>query len=488
MDCLFKNLDSWNPEGLRMVLNRAGFHRTALQTLGLPENWLRSAAPRAALLGRSEQGSNLELLLRLFTLGDPLDGGVALQLFGDVIHGLLEIGLLTAGSGQIRSRFQISPVKEGWMACDFPERQCDPTGDYVMGVSPSTLLLSSLTPVVGKRALELASGIGWQSGNLVKAGMSVVAVDVNARALELGKFSARLCGIDGIDFRLSDGFSAVQGETFDLIVANPPYVQSPGGGMIYKEAPVGESICARLLKQLPDFLEPGGIAVVILNWSHTSDDDWSEVPLSWVAERGVRRWLFQSDCSSPGDYAWRWISTDLRFADDQAIIDEMRRWLTHYQQNGINRISGGFLVLQKCEPGDEWTRADSRSPGDVDVRAGQDVLRVLNNQTWLNTDPDLLTTRYSVPDGIRSEVSMGLAKTGWERQTIRLISPARLSYDGQIDENILRLLALAAEGNPPLAMVEEVRSKPELAGIPDLEARITDLVRELVSHGMLVPC
>jgi hypothetical protein len=72
-------------------------------------------------------------------------------------------------------------------------------------------------------------------------------------------------------------------------------------------------------------------------------------------------------------------------------------------------------------------------------------------------------------------------------ETIRLASPSRLSYKGQFDENIMRLLAIAREGKKPSAMVAEIREKPEFAGISDLEERIAGLVRELVSHGMLVP-
>jgi hypothetical protein len=82
---------------------------------------------------------------------------------------------------------------------------------------------------------------------------------------------------------------------------------------------------------------------------------------------------------------------------------------------------------------------------------------------------------------------MCLAPGGWTRETIRLISPARLSYDGQIDENILRLLAILNEGGTPAAMVREIQTKPEFAAMEDLPERIAALVRDLVRHGMLVP-
>ncbi|MES2439085.1 MAG: methyltransferase [Verrucomicrobiota bacterium] len=484
---IFRNLEAWDPARLRKHLLKGGYHRGALEALGLPGHWMRSNVRAAALLGHAPEGSPVNTLIRLFTLGEPIDGDRALLALGDSIHGLLEIGFLEAGGGSIRSNYQIIPLAEGWVACDFLRRQGEGAEDFVMGVGPSSQLLASLTPPVEGRALELACGIGWLSGTLAKSGVSVVASDLNARALELGRFSARLGGIEGIDFRQGDGFATVAGETFDLIVANPPYVQSPGGTMIYKESAAGDPICARLLREVPAHLAPGGIAVVLINWTHAADDDWTESPLSWVPPEGMRRWLFQSDCSSPADYAWRWISNDPRFPGEPAATGEMQRWLAHYQAAGINRISGGFMILQRCEPGGEWTRTESRAAEAVDTAGGIEVLRVIHNHTWLASDPVLLDSRFTVPDGVRAELRMTLGADGWNRETIRLISPARLSYDGQIDENLLRLLALVREGKTPAAMVDELHTRPELAAIPDLPQRITELVRDLVYHGMLVP-
>ncbi len=484
---IFRNLEAWDPAPLRRHLLKGGYHREALESLGLPEHWMRSAVRGAALLGLAPEGSPVNTLIRLFTLDEPIDGDRALLTLGDSIHGLLEIGFLQAGGGWIRSNYQIIPMADGWVACDFLRRQGEGNEDFVMGVGPSSMLLASLTPPSAGRALELACGIGWLSGKLAKAGLTVVATDLNVRALELGRFSVRLGGIEGIDFRQGDGFASVAGETFDLIVANPPYVQSPGGSMIYKESAVGDPICARLLREVPAHLAPGGIAVVLINWTHAADDDWTEAPLSWVPPEGMRRWLFQTDCSSPAAYAWQWISNDPRFSSEQAARDEMQRWLSHYQAAGIQRISGGFMILQKCESGVEWTRTESRAAESLDTSAGIEVRRVLQNQTWLASNPVLLDTHFNVPDGVRAEARMSLGVDGWNRETIRLTSPARLSYDGQIDENLLRLLALVRGGKTPAAMVEEIRTRPELAAIPELPERITELVRDLVYHGMLVP-
>jgi SAM-dependent methyltransferase len=487
MEPLLPNLDRWDPAPLRKRLLQAGYQSKALESLGLPESWLTFPPSRAALTGYIEQGSVLESMMLLFVLGIPLDGASAYNALGDAVHGLLDIGFLEAGGGVVRSRHQICLLNEGWIACDFHRSQGEGRMDYVMGVGPSSRLLAALAPVTQGRALELACGVGWLSGKLAAAGMQVVASDINARAIALGRFSERLNGIDGIDFRHGDGFSTVAGEEFDLIVANPPYVQSPGGNMIYKESAEGDPICARLLRDAPDHLSPGGIAIMLINWTHSSDDDWTDGPLSWVTPAGTQRWLFQSDCSSPADYARKWISTDPRFRDDRAAADELRRWLDFYQKSGVNRVSGGFMAVRKCDPGLEWTRTESRAAEDFDASSGVELRRVIENETWLIHGHSLLDTHFRVSDGVRAELRMVLDECGWSRETIRLTSPARLSYNGQVDENILRLLELLRAGKTPAAMVEEIREKPEFSSIADLPQRISALTRELVGHGLLVP-
>jgi methylase of polypeptide subunit release factors len=485
----FPGLDDWNPAPLQARLRRGGFHHETLEGLGLPEHWLRSKISRAALLGHVNAGAPIDTLIRLFTLGDEVEGVRVLEVLGETAHALLKMGFLTASGGGMRSRFQICPVGASWIACDFPERQLDPAADHVMGLGPSTMLLASLTPPGNfPRVLELGCGIGWLSQELARAGKSVVASDLNPRAIALGRFSRKLSGAPAVDFRCGDGFATVAGERFDLIVANPPYVQSPGGPLLYREAPEGDPICARLLRSMREHLVDGGIGVLLLNWMHRNDEDWAEAPLSWLPETGMRRWLFQTDCSSPVDYAWKWIERDPRFeADADAASEEIARWLAYYRSKQIERISGGFFIVQRCEAGKEWTRTDSRAASEIATNAGADLLRTLKAENWLLENLGLLEARFTVPEGVRADVAMVLREGGWQRETIRLKSPGLLSYDGQIDENILRLLELTREGKTAAVLLAELRGNPDFAAMEGLDEKITGLVEELLRHGMLVP-
>lgn len=92
-------------------------------------------------------------------------------------------------------------------------------------------LIETTDLVRGKAVLEIGTGSGLVSLCCLRAGAAtVVATDVNPNAIENARYNANLLGLaDRLDARLvpvdSPGaFAAVEpGETFDLIVSNPPW-------------------------------------------------------------------------------------------------------------------------------------------------------------------------------------------------------------------------------------------------------------------------
>jgi hypothetical protein len=80
-----------------------------------------------------------------------------------------------------------------------------------------------------------------------------------------------------------------------------------------------------------------------------------------------------------------------------------------------------------------------------------------------------------------------LLDRGWGMRTIRLRSSGQLSYDGQVDEFILRLLEACRAGGKPGDLLDEILSKPQFAGATGVDSQIAGLVREMVRHGLLLP-
>lgn len=98
---------------------------------------------------------------------------------------------------------------------------------------------------------------------------SVTAVDVSRRAVLAARVNGRLNGACVRSLR-SDLFGAVDGERFDLIVSNPPYIPA-AGDVLPPRGPQraldagrdGRLLVDRILAQAPRHLRPGGVVLVV---------------------------------------------------------------------------------------------------------------------------------------------------------------------------------------------------------------------------------
>jgi len=110
------------------------------------------------------------------------------------------------------------------------------------------------------RAVDIGTGSG--AGALVVAKAcphaQVWGTDINPGALRLAGINARLAGASNLHTRASDVLSALDGE-FDLIVANPPYMQDPKG-RAYRDggAGLGSALSLRILAESLPRLASGG--------------------------------------------------------------------------------------------------------------------------------------------------------------------------------------------------------------------------------------
>ncbi|MBS0578498.1 MAG: peptide chain release factor N(5)-glutamine methyltransferase [Proteobacteria bacterium] len=95
---------------------------------------------------------------------------------------------------------------------------------------PETELLVERALALGPTGAARVADLGTGSGAIALALASerpqwqVTATDISAGALGVARANAVRLGLSRVNFRLGDWFGALSGETFDLVVSNPPYV------------------------------------------------------------------------------------------------------------------------------------------------------------------------------------------------------------------------------------------------------------------------
>jgi release factor glutamine methyltransferase len=123
----------------------------------------------------------------------------------------------------------------------------------------------------GADVLDVFTGSGALAVAAAREGArSVTAVDISRRALLTARLNARRNGLSIRTLR-GDLFAPVDGETFDLIVANPPYY--PGGedlperglARAWEGGPDGRVLVDRLCDGAPGHLRRGGRLLVVHN-------------------------------------------------------------------------------------------------------------------------------------------------------------------------------------------------------------------------------
>ncbi|MCW3038740.1 MAG: putative methyltransferase [Solirubrobacterales bacterium] len=154
--------------------------------------------------------------------------------------------------------------------------------------SDTAMLAAELGDVRGREVLELCSGSGALALTAARAGADrVVAVDRSRRAVASIRLNARLNGLR-VDARRGDLLGALaDGERFDLILANPPYLPvAPGQTRTddrWDAGADGREVIDRILADAARHLRPGGRLCVVQ--SHLTGVDRT---LELAADGGLR--------------------------------------------------------------------------------------------------------------------------------------------------------------------------------------------------------
>lgn len=269
----------------------------------------------------------------------------------------------------------------------------------VLGVGGASTTLAGITvrePVAS--ALDVGTGSGIQALHASQHATRVTATDLNPRALAFTRLTLALSGAAPADLREGSLFEPVSGETFDLIVSNPPFVISPGARLTYRDGGMGgDDLCRTLVQQAGDRLNEGGYAQFLANWQHVEGEEWQDRLRTWVP-RGCDAWIVQREVQDVTQYAELWLrdSGDHR-SDPAEYTARYEAWLDEFEARGTKAVGFGWITLRKtaaAEPSiviEEW-------PHPVEQPLGPAIEAHFARQDYLREQDDaaLLAARFTL--------------------------------------------------------------------------------------------
>lgn len=347
--------------------------------------------------------SEVATLVKLFALAAPVSVDDAAQALAPVDPEMLvQTGLAALEGDVLRPLGRVGSYSGVVIASDV-FRGPD-VSSLVTGVSPVGRHVDRVTirrPV--RTALDLGTGPGIQALLAASHSERVVATDLNERAVAYTRFNAALNDVSNIDARTGNWFEPVEGERFDLIVANPPYIVSPETGLFYRDGNLlADAVTQKLLQEAPAHLEEGGFAHVMGNWIHGRDEDWRVPVESWLAGSGCDALLLKYAGVDLVSYAAQW-NVPLAAEGAEPFLGAVDRWLDYYRREGIEAITEGLVVLRRRSGGRNWVRAID-VPGRPSKPAGEHLLRLFearDRREELADDDALFAMRFGPVPGLQ---------------------------------------------------------------------------------------
>jgi methylase of polypeptide subunit release factors len=397
-------------------------------------------------------------------------GALPLELF-------LEHGLLTK--------------RDGGVACPFPLQFSDEVlffgddlrhgGDAVMSLGRMTIGLTRAAwpnePV--ETALDLGCGSGVSALLLADRAAKVIATDINPRAATLARFNVALNGLDNVEVRFGDMFEPLAGESFDLVVSQPPFVPSPGDlpGAVYMHGGRrGDELPLRFLAGVPSVLAPGGRALFYVQWPEFDGDPVPERLRASLARDDVDLLLLDGGVIDPATYCI-----------GEAVVDGLRpddfeRKCVGDRENlarmGIVGTRDTITVVRRVEGRQGFTAVSPIDNLEASKLRHEHVDSLLNAHEVLFAGREaLLAARVRFPDdtaiAVRRDEAVILFTERWFRRQVTL-APSTLAQ-----------LQLVGEA-PSVRDAARRYAKQTRATFEEAADRLLPTIREALAGGLLV--
>ena len=366
-----------------------------------------------------DENPALTTLKRLFVRADVVTVDEAARVLSPLkLDELILSGLLHQDGNLVQSMLQAKSYQGLIFFSDF--RYHEHAEDWVLPVGPSGIHLAEITirrPV--QSALDLGCGCGLQTLLTAQHCTQVTATDINPRALAMTRLNADLNGVSNIELLEGSYLEPVQGRSFDLILANLPYVISPEKKLMYRNSQ-GDAYLHQLIREIPAYLTDGGYAQLISNWVHGKDDPWWGPLETTLEELGMDAWLIHNDSLDSDKYADWWLSHDSQLKKDKRNYAKTRKaWLHWLLEQGIERIALGDITLRRRPSEQNWVCSATVTKSLLESPAGEQLVRLFETHDFLAGLPDNEAILETVLIPVDMDIQSGKDERGLQAVTTR---------------------------------------------------------------------
>ena len=315
-----------------------------------------------------------------------------------------------------------------------------------------------------------------QALHLASHARTVVATDVNRRALWMTRFNAVLNEVS-VEVRDGSFFEPVAGERFDLIATNPPFVISPATGerLVYRDSGLpGDRVVEDIVRAAPAHLTEHGLCQVLANWSILRGTAWDERLASWLAD-DCDALVIQREVIDPSEYVEMWLK-DEGVHGTPDYPHRYDTWLSWFDEQGIEGIGFGWINVQAGGSGrhrlEEW-RYDVEQPIGPAIAAHFAATRSpVDLDSRLVARPDVMQETQGAPGAEDPATIVVRQQRGFRR--------AR-----QVDTVEAALIG-ASDGDLSVGQILDAVAELTEADAGELRSTYVPVVRELVDEGFLL--
>lgn len=443
---MLHTLTAPDADRLREFFEEAGYTEEQLRSGPLlPAFQSRKYGIPPFFLSYTQEPSAINLLWRLFLIGAPVPRAAALEAFPEpVLSAMFDAGMLSGSADALSGNISLMPAGQFLIAADPIVAQSEQHAGLIVWPNQSTGALQNFAiQRLSQTTLDLGSGSGVLSLFASQFSDKVVATDLNPRAEAFTRFNAWLNGVTNVECYTGDTYQPVASQSFDRILANPPFFVTPGSGPLYSENPMElDQYCRRVVREGAARLNEGGYLQIVFEWVQPHGRKWHERIAEWVEGTGCDAWILKV-YQGPADlYAHQRTQDDFA-AGPAAATEKYNQWVSYYQEKGVEQICGGVLALRR-RSAVNWVRFDE-IPLSPSQPYGDSVLDLFETQTLLSghlTDDQMLSLKPELSTDARLTQILKMGDGRWTLIGLNLslssALPSTLSVETQVAEFLTR--------------------------------------------------